>query len=326
MKPFKLSTPVTSALASQTHLDGSRDARFISGGTDILGELKEGILQVDNLVSLQGLPDASGIDVTADGLEIGALVTLSQLAGDRSVADTHPALSMAAESVATPQIRNAGTLGGNLCQRPRCWYYRSPLFNCLKKGGDSCFARDAGNKYHAILSAEGCHIVHPSDLAVALLALEATVEVTGAEDAFDVPVSDFYVPPDVDMLSENILKPGQFVSRVRVPNPRPGSQSLYLKAKERQAYDFALSSVALCVAVRDGTVSHARTALGGVAPVPYPVPEVDAALQGSRVQDVDAQAIGQLAVNDAKPLSDNGFKVGLTASLVARAVHQLMGG
>ena len=324
MKPFKFEQADTAVQASQAHLDAAPDARFISGGTDILGEIKEGTLEVNTLVSLAGLSDTSEIEKTADGLEIGALVTLSRIASDLSIAETHPALAQAAESVATPQIRNVGTLGGNLCQRPRCWYYRSTLFNCRKKGGETCFAYDAGNKYHAIMGAEGCHIVHPSDVAVALLALDATVVVSSGAGNREMPIGEFYLSPDVNMLAENVLEPGEFVSKVKVPNSPPDARSVYLKAKERQAYDFALSSVAVSLEVRDGAIAQARVALGGVAPVPYSVPHVDSALTGKRVQDVDAKAVGQLAVRDAQPLSDNGYKVRLTASMVARAVSQLL--
>jgi xanthine dehydrogenase YagS FAD-binding subunit len=324
MKPFKFQQASTAVEASRSHIDAAPDSRFISGGTDILAEIKEGTLEVNTLVSLSGLSGASEVVTTADGLEIGALVTLSRLVSDPSIAETYPALAQAAESVATPQIRNVGTLGGNLCQRPRCWYYRSTLFNCTKKGGDECFAVGGDNKYHAILGKGDCHIVHPSDAAVALTALDATVVVSGESGTKRMPIGDFFVQPDVNVLAENVLQPGEFVSSVKIPRPASGTRSVYLKAKERQAYDFALSSVAVSLEVRDGTIAQARVALGGVAPVPYSLPHVDSALVGQKIQDVDVQAVGQLAVSDAKPLSDNGYKVKLTASMVARAVSQLL--
>jgi xanthine dehydrogenase YagS FAD-binding subunit len=324
VKPFKFEQATTAVQASQTHADAAPNARFISGGTDILGEIKESVLEVNILVSLAGLSGASGIISSDLGLEIGALVTLARIASDQSIVETYPALAQAAESVATPQIRNVGTLGGNLCQRPRCWYYRSPLFDCLKKGGETCFASDEGNKYHAILGAENCHIVHPSDVAVALLALDATVVVSNASGDRQMPIGDFFVSPDVNMLAENVLEPGEFVPKVKIPKPSSGTRSVYLKAKERQAYDFALSSVAVSLEVRDETITQAHVALGGVAPVPYSVPQVDSELTGQKIREVDVQAIGQLAVKDAQPLSDNSYKVRLTASMVARAVSRLI--
>jgi xanthine dehydrogenase YagS FAD-binding subunit len=324
VKPFKFEQASTAVEASRAHIDAAPDSRFISGGTDILAEIKEGIIDVNVLVSLSGLSGASDVVTTADGMEIGALVTLSRIASDPSIAETYPALVQAAESVATPQIRNVGTLGGNLCQRPRCWYYRSPLFNCTKKGGDECFAVGGDNKYHAILGKGDCHIVHPSDVAVALTALDATVVVSGESGEKEMPIGDFFVQPDVNVLAENVLQPGEFVSSVKIPSPASGARSVYLKAKERRAYDFALSSVAVSLEIKDGTIAQARVALGGVAPVPYPVPHVDSALAGQKIKDVDVQAIGQLAVWDAKPMSDNGYKVKLTASMVARAVSQLL--
>jgi xanthine dehydrogenase YagS FAD-binding subunit len=324
VKPFKFEQATTAVHASRTHLDAAPDARFISGGTDILAQIKEGTLRINTLVSLAGLPGASEVETTGDGLEIGALVTLSQIASDPSIAESHPALSQAAQSVATPQIRNAGTLGGNLCQRPRCWYFRDASFYCRKKGGDNCFAYSGENRYHAILGSGDCHIVHPSDVAVALLALDATVVVSGESGDKDIPISEFFVQPDVNVLAENVLEPGEFVSRVKIPNLPSGARSVYLKAKERQAYDFALSSVASSLVVIDGRITQARVVLGGVAPVPYSLPHVDSALTGQKIQDVDAQAIGKLAVQDAQPMSDNGYKVRLTASMVARAVSQLL--
>lgn len=324
MRPFKFEQASTAAQASQTHREAGRNGRFISGGTDILAQIKEGTLRVNTLVSLTGLSAASQIETTADGLEIGALVTLSRIASDPSIAESHPALVQAAESVATPQIRNVGTLGGNLCQRPRCWYYRNPLFYCRKKGGETCYAYSAGNRYHAILGAGDCHIVHPSDVAVALMALDATITVSNEAGDREMPVADFFVSPDVNILAENVLEPGEFVSSVKIPHPQSGARSVYLKAKERQAYDFALSSVGASLEVRDGTITRARVALGGVAPVPYPIPQVDSALIGQKIADVDARAIGQLAVQDALPMSENSYKVQLTASMVARAVSQLL--
>ena len=215
-------------------------------------------------------------------------------------------------------------MGGNLCQRPRCWYYRSPAFDCLKKGGDTCFAVDGGNKYHAILGADRCHIVHPSDTAVALMALDAQVDIFGEGGLRRIPVSELFVGPDEDILSETTLGVGDILTRAAIPHPGQGARSVYLKAKERQAYDFALVSVGGYMEVVDGVVADARIVLGGVAPVPYFARGASDALRGTVAGEIDAKAVGGLAVEGAIPMPDNGYKVRLASNLVARAVRTLL--
>ena len=286
--------------------------------------MKEGTRSPSILVELRLVPNLAGISFGPGGANIGAMTALADIERDPEVARLYPALSQAAASVATPQIRNVGTLGGNLCQRPRCWYYRSPLYDCLKKGGDTCFAVKGLNKYHAILGGDGCHIVHPSDMAVALIVLDADVEVSDGRDSRLIPVDDFFVGPAQNMLSEVALKDGEILTRVRIPVPVPESRSVYLKAKERQAYDFALVSVAASLAVENAVVTSARIALGGVAPVPFAASHVADAIEGLGVEQVNPEELGRLAVRDARPLSDNGYKVRLAGNLVARAVSTLL--
>ena len=210
--------------------------------------MQEGTVSPDTLVSIDGVRGRmarNGIEVSGDGASIGSLATLATIASHPAISRLYPALAEAAASVATPQIRNVGTLGGNLSQRPRCWYYRSPKFACLKRGADTCYAVDGLNKYHAIFGSGGCHIVHPSDTAVALLALDATIEIYGEihgeGGTHAILPSSFFVTPDVDMTRETALRDGEIITRATLPPP-DGSRSVYLKAKERQAYDFALVS------------------------------------------------------------------------------------
>jgi xanthine dehydrogenase YagS FAD-binding subunit len=290
----------------------------------LLAQVKEGTLRAQTLVSLAGLPDMSGIESNDDGLVIGALVTLTEIAGSSDVRQSCEVLAQAAESVASPQIRNVGTLGGNLCQRPRCWYFRSHLYYCRKKGGDTCYAADEQNKYHAILAGGPCHIVHPSDLAVVMISLGASVVTRDETGSHEMPIEDMFVLPSVDVMAETVLKPGEYVARVKIPKHSGDVRSVYLKAQERQAMDFPLASVAASLQVRDGVVTGARVTLGGVAPIPFRAPHVDDALIGQAVEHVDPDAIGSLAVRDAEPLSDNGYKVRLTASLVSRAIARLL--
>ena len=239
------------------------------------------------------------------------------------VLENYPALAQAALSIATPQIRNMGTVGGNLCQRPRCWFYRNPLFDCLKKGGEHCYASDDNNKYHAIIGGSGCHIVHPSDLAVALISLRAEVTYFGSEGHKSLPAEDFFIGPDINILAENVLSSDEIVTEVFIPGPNPGFRSVYLKAKERQGMDFALSSVAVVLDVVRGRVADARVTLGGVAPVPLRAVRAEQAARGRMVADIKPDNIGQLAVEGAKPLSQNKYKVRLCASLVGRAIRTL---
>ncbi len=324
MRPFQVLRPTTLDAASKALSGSDIDASILAGGTDILGEVKEGTATPDALIDITGLEGLSDIQVPENGhASIGSLVTLAEIETAPGIQENFPALAQAAASVATPQIRNVGTLGGNLCQRPRCWYYRSPLFNCLKKGGDTCYAVQGLNKYHAIFGGDGCHIVHPSDTAVALTALDASIETFGAQGLRQTPISEFYVGPGTDMLSETALERGDVVTRVLLPQGT-GSNSIYLKAKERQAYDFALVSVAASISVEDGTITGARLALGGVAPVPYALPEVADALTGVPVGDVSPRDLGQLAVRGARPMTDNTYKMRLSSNLIARAIATLL--
>ena len=324
MNPFEILSPATLESAHDLLRDLRADAAVFAGGTDILGEIKEGTASPAALVDITGIDGLDSIEQSHEGTSIGSLVTLATIAEDPEIGGAYPALSQAAASVATPQIRNVGTLGGNLCQRPRCWYYRSPQFDCLKKGGDTCFAISGMNRYHAILGGDGCHIVHPSDTAVALLALGASVEIFGAHGLRRVPAAQFFVGPDKVMLTETVIDTADILTRVLLPPPLDGARSIYLKAKERQAYDFALASVAGYLVVRDGTIADAHFALGGVAPVPYPLPAVSDAIRGVSTDDVDPAALGRLAVHGAQPMSDNGYKVRLASNLVARAITTLL--
>lgn len=299
---------------------------IIAGGTDLLGEIKQGTVRPSRLVGLYPINDLRGISLYEQGLLIGAMTTIAEIAEHEQIRSHYSVLAEACDSVATPQIRNVGTLGGNLCQRPRCWYYRSPLFGCLKKGGDRCFAYEGMNKFHAIFDAGVCPAVHASDTAVALCALNARVLLMSAGGARMMPVEDFFVRPDVDATAENVLRPGEIVVQIVIPTASLTLRSLYLKAKERQAMDFALASVALSLEVSDDIVTYARVVLGGVAPTPHRVGKAEDALVGTRVNDVDADWVGRIAVEGSTPLSDNGYKVRLASGLVSRAVRTLLYG
>ncbi len=294
------------------------EVMMIAGGTDLLAELKEYIETPKTLVNLKTLPDMDSIKADANGLTIGALTTVSDIAMHPTIQQQYSVLSQAAASVATPQIRNVGTLGGNLCQRPRCWYYRDETVNCFKKGGDLCYAVDGLSKYHAIFGGDPVYIVHPSDIAPALIALNASLKIVGPEGDKTVKVEEFFTLPAVNMIRENILQPNEIVVEVQVPTPNPNTKSFYLKAREKGAPDFALSSVAGVFEMSGKICQSANVVLGGVAPAPWRSPEAETILTGKTINESICMKAGAEAVKDAQPLNDNAYKVTLTKNLISR--------
>jgi xanthine dehydrogenase YagS FAD-binding subunit len=306
--------------------------------------MKEGVVRPQRLVDLAGIPDLRGITVTSTGVTIGAMTTIAEMAAHPVIRSRYTALAEAAAGLATPQIRHVGTLGGNLNQRPRCWYYRHPLIQCLKKGGDRCYALPGNSKYLCVTGGDRCYIVHPSDTAVALTALGASVEIAGPGGASvgpghslrTIPIEQYFIGPGQDLTRENILTAGELVTRVYLPmavTPHPDlppqggkgvRRSLYLKARERESGDFALVSVAAVLTVDAATIRQAAVVLGGVAPVPYRARQVEQYLQGKDIGEVDPALAGSLALPDARPMADNRYKVILAANLVRQAVTQLL--
>ncbi len=324
MKPLQLINPSSIQEASQLTQSENASANLIAGGTDLLDEIKEGVERPDKLINLLELAAIKGIALTSSGLEIGAGATLAELASHTDIVRDYAALSQAAESVATPQIRNVGTLGGNLCQRPRCWYYRSINFDCRKKGGSTCYAQLGENKFHAILGGSDCVIVHPSDMAVALISLNASITLTSANDSRTLSIEDFFAGPDVDIMAENVLVLGEIVTSVILPVTTGNTKSIFLKAKERLGMDFASSSVAIAMEVSDGTISSIRVTLGGVAPIPWRATAAESLLLDKSIASVDLMEVGEAVVHRAKALEHNGYKIRLTAGLTRRAVETLL--
>ena len=295
------------------------EVMLIAGGTDILGELKEYVETPKTLINLKTLPGMDSITADAAGLKIGALATVADIARHPTIQHHYTVLAQAAASVATPQIRNVGTLGGNLCQRPRCWYYRDETIHCLKKGGDTCYAVDGLSKYHAILGGDPVYIVHPSDLAPALIALGASVKIVGPEGEKTMSLEEFFTLPATNPFRENVLEPNEIVVEVEVPAAKPNTRSFYLKAREKGAPDFALSSVAGVFEMDGKTCKTASIVLGGVAPAPWRSKEAETALTGKMIDESVSKQAGADAVKDAQPLNDNVYKVTLTQNLISRA-------
>jgi xanthine dehydrogenase YagS FAD-binding subunit len=221
-----------------------------------------------------------------------------------------------------PQIRNVGTVGGNLCQRPRCWYFRGKQFDdCIRKGGNNCYAAGGENRYHAIYGAGACCMVHPSDLATALTALNAKVEIASAKGRKSVPIDKFYVGPDKSVLAETILTPQEMVVAVEIPDTGP-TKGVFLKLKEREAFDFAIASVAINLSLKNNAVGEARVAFGGVAPFPMRAAKVEAVLKGKRPKDAIAAACAACA-EGAQPLSQNAYKLAAVKGLLEAALKQV---
>jgi xanthine dehydrogenase YagS FAD-binding subunit len=235
------------------------------------------------------------------------------------VQESYPGLAQAAADVASPQLRNQGTLGGNLCQRPRCWYFRGD-FDCAKKGGEKCFAVEGENRYHAIFGGDPCYIVHPSDTAPMLLALGASLRIAGPNGGRTLRVEDFFVLPDENLEHENVLSPGEIVAEVLLPPPATGLVSSYRKIRERGAWDFALVSVALALQMSRSRVLAGRVVFGGVAPVPWRSEAVEAAIVGQELSAGIVRAAAEAAVDGAEPLEQNGYKVPLLKAAVEESL------
>jgi xanthine dehydrogenase YagS FAD-binding subunit len=303
-------------------------AAIIAGGSDMLTMMKDRLegpklKQPLHLLDITGIKDLNYIKEQKTGLKIGATATLSDIASSALVAGKYPLLSQAASQVAVPQIRNVGTLGGNLCQRPRCWYFRGRLFkDCFRKGGDTCYAPPGENQYHAVFGGENCYMVYPSDMAPALTALNARVEIVTSKGNKLIPIEQFYVRPGKNILKENILGSGELVVSVEIPAPAPGSRGVYRKLKERQAFDFAIASVAATVTMRGDIVSDARIVFGGIAPFPLRATAAEAVLKGKRIKDSMAAAC-EAAVKGADPLSNNGYKVKAVRGILEEALSAL---
>ena len=327
MNTFDLQKPtsVEEAAALLPTSSDSRQAVLLAGGQDLLGELKDGLVEPERVVNLKSVAGLDAMTWEADGsLTLGALVTLQSLAEDPRVLEELVVLAEAAQQVGSPQIRSVGTVGGNLNQRPRCWYYRNADSVCLKKGGTHCFAQLGENKYNAILGGGPTYIVHPSDLAPALVALGASAVLVSPRGRRTVPLSEYYLlPADDGITHETILEPDEVLVSVHVPVQSPGMRSTYLKFRERGSYDWALSSVALCLWMSDGMTTGARLVLGGVAPTPWRCESSELLLVGHAVDEQTIRRVVDEALRQAEPLSDNAYKVPLTKGLMTRALQTL---
>ncbi|NIM57701.1 MAG: xanthine dehydrogenase family protein subunit M [Candidatus Aminicenantes bacterium] len=324
MKDFKIAEPQTIDQVTSLTIDKKDMYKLMAGGTDLLAEIKDEIIEPEVIVDLKSIPDLSYIKNENNGVRIGALTSLTRLAEDTLIKNQYPALHEAANSMATPQLRNMGTVGGNLCQRPRCWYYRDPQIECRKKGGTSCFASRGKNKYHAILGGGLCYIVHPSDLAPPLIALDAEASISSPKKDKTIPLENFYILPKVNVRKENILEPNEVLREIRIPVAKKGEKSTYHKLKERGTWDFAVVSAAVKGTVSGGTFRDIKIVLGGVAPVPWRLTKAENMIKGKKVTEDLVRKAAREALKEAKPLDENGYKKELAEIVLYRAALSLV--
>lgn len=331
MKAFRISYPQTTSAAIDElrAVEANEEVAVMGGGQDLLGAIKDGVVTPDAIVHLRMVSQLSKLNTNLEARPstIGAAVTLRQIVDDDELRQAHPMVVEAAESVATPQIRNQATLGGNLCQRPRCWYFRNAESVCLKKGGTECFSYAGMSKYNAILGGGPSYVVHPSDLAPALVASDATVFIAAKEDGRGanrrMPLGElFTLPAEGDVTKENTLGREEFVMSVLLPG-RPGWRSTYLKVRERTSFDFALTAVACSLRMDGATVAEARLVLGGVAPTPWRCESAEALLIGKSLDEDTIAAVREEALRGAQPLEHNGYKIPMTKGLITKALRKL---
>ncbi len=323
MKNFKYSQPQTLQEASGILIKNSTISVPFSGGTDVLGLLKDDIITPEIIVNLKKIQGLNTIKYSpGKGLEIGALVTLTDIAEHPVIQNKYTILSDAAKEVATPQFRNVGTLGGNICQRPRCFYFRGD-FHCLRKGGDICYAADGNNKYHCILGGGPCFIVHPSDTAVALLALNAKVSIFSNDKMKQIPLSEFFVLPEKNHTKENILESGEIIEKIIIPDLPSNTKSTYIKFKERHVWDFAVVSVGSVILKNSAGIKSGSIAFGGVAPIPWQNEIVNKKLSGLTINDDSLSKLADEMFKNAYALEMNSYKIPLAKNLMKRILTDL---
>jgi xanthine dehydrogenase YagS FAD-binding subunit len=298
----------------------------LAGGMDLLARMKDYIDTPDRIVNVKGALDGTVTATPDGGMKIGAAVKIADLAEHAQVAKLYPAVAAAATEVGTPQIRNAGTVGGNVNQRPRCWYFRNEEFVCYKKGGSRCFAVDGENQYHAIFGNEGpSHIVHPSSLAVPFVAYGARFRVVGPGGEREIPAAEYFTMPNIkNVLKENVLGDEDLMTHVILPAPG-NVKSGHYEVRYKQSHDWPLAFTTVVLTMNGSTIQSARVVLGAVAPVPWRSEDAERALAGKPLNEQTAALAGEAAVQAAKPMSGNAYKVQITKTAVKRAVMRAAG-
>jgi xanthine dehydrogenase YagS FAD-binding subunit len=321
MPAFDLYQPSSVGDAQKLLQDYGQDAWVMAGGLDSFDWLKDRIKKPKVLVDLSGIEELKGIRITSDGIEIGAMTTLTQVVTNPLVREKYGLLAQGAELAASPQIRNQGTLGGNVSQDARCWYYRAG-WPCYRAGGNICYADTptGRNREHAILNAERCVAVNPSDSAPALIALDAKFVIGTAEGERVVDAEDYFVGPDIDITRLNVLRPGDLLTAIRIPSTWASAKFYFEKIRDRNVWDFALLNVASAMVVSGGAIERIRLAVNGAAARPLRLKAVEAAVRGQAPSPATGEMAGKLAVQGAIPLQFNAYKIPLMRNLVKRAI------
>ena len=327
MRGFEYASPTTKEQAVGLLGNSWADADVLAGGTDLLALMKDDIVAPKRLVNIKEIPELRGITVSArQGLRIGALVTIQELADHPQVRQAFPAVSMTANEIAGPQIRNMGTVGGNLCQRPRCWYYRAGYGLLAKDKSGEPLVPSGDNRYHAILGNAGpAYFVSPSTLGPLFIALGGTVRLFGPKGKREIPVEKFFVIPQTEDDREHDLKPNEIVTEVVLP-PMAGMKAATYEVRQKDAMDWPLAVASVAFSISTGKVHSARVVMGQVAPVPWRSKEAEAALVGKAITEETAKAAGDAAVTGAKSLGHNAYKIQLARVAVKRAVLAAAGG
>jgi xanthine dehydrogenase YagS FAD-binding subunit len=321
MAPFELLQPTSAADAQRLLEQHGADAWAMAGGLDSFDWLKDRIKKPKVVVDLSGVAELKGIRPTADGVEIGAMTTLTDVVQHPLIKEKYKLLADAAELVASPQIRNQGTIGGNVSQDARCWYYRAG-WPCYRAGGNICYADtpEGRNREHAILLADRCVAVNPSDSAPALIALDAKFVIRTSKGERVVDAEDYFIGPEIDITRLHILKPGDLLTSIRIPSAWAGAQFYFEKVRDRNVWDFPLLNVASAMFVSNGTIERIRIAVNGAAARPLRLKAVEDAVRGKPPNAATGEMAGKLAVRGAIPLQFNAYKIPLMRNLVKRAI------
>ena len=322
MQGFELYQPADLQNALSLTDRFGKDGWKLAGGNDSLDWFKDRIKRPKAVIDLGGIKELRGITETADGIDIGALTTLSEVAANPLIREKFTVLAEAASHVASPQIRNTGTLGGNVCQDARCWYYRSGL-NCYRAGGNTCYADtpEGMNREHCLFNANRCVAVSPSDTAPACIALDAEMVIAGPKGERTVKAEEFFIGPAVDITRMTVLKPDEILTRIRVPNSWAGARFYFEKVADRKSWDFALVNVASAMKMEGDTITDIRIACGGVECVPKRLTVVENVVKGGPRDEESAELAAKSASRGATPLNYNHFKIPLMENLVRRAIR-----
>jgi len=295
----------------------------LGGGQDLLARMKDYVTQPDRIVNIKNALESTAKPVNG-GLQIGAAMKMVDVAEHEDIRRLYPAIAAAAIEVGTPQIRNQGTVGGNLNQRPRCWYFRNEEFNCLKKGGTTCFSIAGENQFHAILGGGPSFIVHPSSLAVPMLAYGASFRILGPNGERTVPASEYFTLPRVNVRTENVLQPNELLTHAILPAPG-GVHSGHYEVRYKTSHDWPIAFATVLLAMNGNTVRSARVVMGAVAPIPWRSPAAEQALAGKTVNEQTAAAAAEAALKEARPLGQNAYKIQVAKTAVERAILRAAG-